>query len=81
MGTIIRITTGCGFVLAIAFLFSIGQVEPASAQGGMVCAYGPQKYRQCCRESFGQHPNLGARAREREIDACIKSKEPPPKEK
>jgi hypothetical protein len=80
MGPIIRITTGCGFVLAIVFLLSIFQCELAYAQGGIICEYGSQTYRKCCRQSFGQHPDLGARARQRDIDACM-NKDTPPKKK
>jgi len=79
MGPIAKIITGCGFALTIAVLFLIGQCEPVYAQGGIICAYGSQKYRQCCRESFGRHPNLGARARERDIDACMNADAPPKK--
>src|ERR1700687_794455 len=79
MQPIVRITTGCGLVLTIAFLFSIAQCEPAHAQGGIICEYGSQKYRACCRESFGKHPDAGVGAREREIDACMNKPAPPKK--
>jgi hypothetical protein len=77
MRPIIKITTACGFALAMVCLFSIGQSEPANAQGGIVCSYGTKKYKECCKQSYKEHPKLGARARGNDIDACMD----PPKEK
>jgi hypothetical protein len=71
MGRIARIAAACGFALSIVVLFSIGAPAPAKAQGGIVCSYGPKKYRTCCHESYREHPRLSARARERSIDACM----------
>jgi hypothetical protein len=79
MASISRIATGCGFALIVIFLISIGQSAPANAQGGIVCAYGPKKYRDCCKQSYKEHPKLSARGRERDIDACMNPK-PVPKE-
>ena len=47
----------------------------ASAQGGIVCQYGTAKYKRCCRESYDNSPNLGPRARARDIDACMSGRE------
>ncbi len=74
MGPIVRIATACGFALAIVFLISIGQSAPANAQGGMVCDFGPKKYKECCRRSYREHPKLGARKRADDIDACMDAK-------
>jgi hypothetical protein len=71
MGPITRLTTTCGIALITFCLFSIGLTEPAQAQGGIVCAYGPKKYRDCCKQSFKEHRRLSARARARDIDACM----------
>jgi len=49
----------------------IGNSQPASAHGGIVCEYDSAKYRRCCAESYGKHPKLGSRARADEIDACV----------
>ncbi len=64
----------CGFALAIVFLISIGQSAPANAQGGIVCDFGPKKYKDCCRRSYKEHPKLGARKRADDIDACMDAK-------
>ena len=71
-----KIATGCAFILTVFFLVSIGRNEPAHAQGGIVCAYGPKKYRDCCHQSYKEHRKLSARARERDIDACMHPKKP-----
>jgi hypothetical protein len=92
MASISRIATGCGFALIVIFLISVDQSAPANAQGGIVCAYGSKKYKECCKQSYKEHPKLGANARGRDIDACINPKRPakepaksppkdPPKEK
>jgi len=74
MGSIVRIATACGFALAIVILMSIGQSEPANAQGGIVCEYGPKDYRNCCKQSYKAHPNLSASKRADDIDACMDGK-------
>jgi hypothetical protein len=74
MGSIARLTTACSIALIVACLFSIGQLGSAQAQGGIVCAYGPKKYRDCCKQSFKEHRRLKARARARDIEACMDSK-------
>jgi hypothetical protein len=78
MGTIIRTTTATGFALAIVFLMSVGQSEPANAQGGIVCDFGPKDYKACCKQSYRKHPNLSASKRADDIDACM-DKKPKPK--
>jgi hypothetical protein len=50
-------------------------IRTASAQGGIVCQYGTAKYKRCCRDSYENNPNLGARARGRDIDACMSGRE------
>jgi hypothetical protein len=83
MGPIVRIAAACGFALAIVFLMSIGVSRPANAQGGMVCDFGPKKYKDCCRQSYREHPKLGARKRADDIDACMdkpKAKKAPAKD-
>ena len=47
----------------------------ASAQGGIVCQYGTAKYKRCCRDSYDNNPNMGPRARARDIDACMSGRE------
>ena len=47
----------------------------ASAQGGIVCQYGSGKYKRCCRESYDNNPNMGPRARARDIDACMSGRD------
>jgi hypothetical protein len=74
MGSIVRITTTCGFALAIVFLMSIGQSQPAAAQGGIVCEYGPKDYKDCCKQSYKKHPSLSASKRADDIDACLNAK-------
>ena len=74
MGPIVKIATACGFALAIVFLISIGQSAPANAQGGIVCDFGPKKYKNCCKQSYREHPKLGARKRADDIDACMDAK-------
>jgi hypothetical protein len=74
MGPIIRIATACGFALAIVFLISIGQSGPAKAQGSIVCDFGPKKYKNCCKQSYREHPKMGMRARANDIDACMDAK-------
>jgi hypothetical protein len=78
MGSIVKLATACGFALAVVFLMSIGQSEPAGAQGGIVCEYGPKKYKDCCKQSYRKHPNLSASKRADDIDACM-DKKPKPK--
>ena len=74
MGSIVRFTWACGFALAIIFLMSIGKSEPAGAQGGIVCEYGPKDYKNCCKQSYKKHPNLSASKRADDIDACLNAK-------
>jgi hypothetical protein len=66
-----------GAVVAAAALMQEGR--PALAQGNIVCAYGTARYKSCCNESYRQRPNLGARARANDIDACMngRSQNPP----
>jgi hypothetical protein len=47
----------------------------ASAQGGIVCQYGTARYKRCCRDSYENNPNLGPRARARDIDACMSGRD------
>lgn len=51
-----------------------GEISPASAQGGIACAYGPASYQRCCSESYRKSPRLGASARASAIDACMSRK-------
>jgi hypothetical protein len=74
MGSMTKITTVCGLALSIGVLVPIGQSAPANAQGGIVCAYGTKKYKDCCHQSYKAHPKLGARARGDDIDACMNPK-------
>jgi hypothetical protein len=74
MGLIARITAACGSALAIVVLMSIGQSVPASAQGGIVCEFGPKDYRNCCKQSYRKHPNLSASKRADDIDGCMNAK-------
>ena len=74
MRTITQIIAACGFALTIVFLTSIGHSAPANAQGGIVCDFGPKKYKDCCRRSYKEHPKLGARKRADDIDACMDAK-------
>lgn len=74
MESIVRIAWACGFALAIVFLMSIGQSQPADAQGGIVCEYGPKDYRNCCKQSYKKHPSLSASKRADDIDACLNAK-------
>ena len=50
-------------------------IRTASAQGGIVCQYGTGKYKRCCRDSYDNNPNLGPRARARDIDACMSGRD------
>jgi hypothetical protein len=50
-------------------------IRTASAQGGIVCEYGTARYKRCCRESYRNNPDLGPRARARDIDACMSGRE------
>ena len=80
MGSIIKVTTACGLALGIVCLLAIGQSEPARAQGSsIVCSFGSKKYKECCKQSFKEHPKLAARKRADDIDACMDAK-PKPKE-
>ena len=74
MGPIVRIALACGFVFVVGFVISIGQSAPVNAQGGIVCDFGPKKYKDCCRRSYREHPKLGARKRADDIDACMDAK-------
>jgi hypothetical protein len=47
----------------------------ASAQGRIVCQYGTAKYKRCCTDSYDNNPNMGPRARARDIDACMSGRE------
>ena len=58
------------FALAAGAL-SAEPSRPAGAQGGLVCDFGPTRYRQCCRESYRRNPDLGAQRRSDDIDACM----------
>jgi hypothetical protein len=44
---------------------------PAAAQSSIACSFGPERYRDCCTDSYRQKPRLGARARADDIDACM----------
>jgi hypothetical protein len=74
MGSIVRIAIACGFVFVVGLVMSIGQSAPANAQGGIVCDFGPKKYKDCCRRSYKEHPKLGASKRADDIDACMDAK-------
>ena len=67
---------------AIAATVVIEDGRPASAQESIVCGYGPARYRSCCTESYRRSPNLRARARADDIDACMNRRsQSPPEEK
>jgi hypothetical protein len=74
MRPVIKIAAACGFALAIVFFMAIGGSAPANAQGGIVCDFGPKKYKDCCRQSYRQHPRLSASKRADDIDACMDAK-------
>jgi hypothetical protein len=74
-----RLVASFGFA-AFATIAIVGadmaiETGTASAQGGIVCQYGTARYKRCCRESYDNNPNLGARARARDIDACMSGRE------
>jgi hypothetical protein len=74
MGRMLRIAIACGFVFVVGFVMSIGVSRPANAQGGIVCDFGPKKYKDCCRQSYREHHKLSARKRADDIDACMDAK-------
>jgi hypothetical protein len=68
-----RPTVGIGaMAVLIASVIAAVPSRPASAQGGLVCDVGPARYRRCCKESYRRSPELGVRARAKDIEACLK---------
>jgi hypothetical protein len=61
--------------IAIAGADLVSGISTASAQGRVICQYGTAKYKRCCQESFDNNPNMGPRARGRDIDACMSGRE------
>lgn len=63
----------CGLLITatVAVATVLADAGPAAAQGGIVCEFGSTRYRRCCTESYDRKPNLGARARADDIDACM----------
>jgi len=74
-----RLVVSFGFAalatIAIVVGDMVSETGTASAQGGIVCQYGTARYKRCCRESYDNNPNLGPRARARDIDACMSGRE------
>jgi hypothetical protein len=74
-----RLVTSFGFAalttIAIVGAEMASGTGTASAQGGIVCQYGSGKYKRCCRESYDNNPNMGPRARARDIDACMSGRD------
>jgi hypothetical protein len=70
---LLRLVRFGSFALATAISGSafFEATTPASAQGGIVCEYGPASYRRCCKQSYARNPSMGARARADDIDACM----------
>ena len=67
-------------VAALATIAIVGAdlasgVGTASAQGRGVCQYGTARYKRCCQESYDNNPNLGLRARAKDIDACMSGRD------
>ena len=69
-----RSLLGFAMMMAVA-AFAVGETEEASAQ--TVCRYGPSNYRRCCTDSYRESPGLGARARAKDIDACMDDRRRP----
>jgi hypothetical protein len=74
-----RLVVSFGFA-ALATVAIVGAdmasgTRTASAQGGIVCQYGTGRYKRCCRDSYENNPNLGPRARARDIDACMSGRD------
>ena len=61
----------CGVLIITAVAGFLADAGPAAAQGSIVCEFGSTRYRRCCTESYQRKPNLGARARADDIDACM----------
>jgi hypothetical protein len=61
--------------IAIAGADLVSGISTASAQGSVVCQYGTARFKRCCRDSYENNPNLGARARGRDIDACMSGRD------
>jgi hypothetical protein len=74
-----------GVLIATAVIAAAALIEDsqlASAQDDIICKYGSARYRSCCTESLRRSPNLSARARANDIDACINRRsQNPPEEK
>ena len=74
-----RLVASFGFAtlatIAIVGVDLASGIRTASAQGGIVCQYGTGKYKRCCRDSYDNNPNLGPRARARDIDACMSGRD------
>src|SRR5262249_10923040 len=74
-----RLVASFGFAalttIAIVGADMASGTRTASAQGGIVCQYGGAKYKRCCRESYDNNPNMGPRARARDIDACMSGRD------
>ena len=74
-----RVVVGFGLAalatVAILAADMASGMRTASAQGGIVCQYGTGRYKRCCRESYDNNPNLGPRARARDIDECMKGRD------
>lgn len=71
MNGVLQIARVSAFCLGLLLILVFVTFDQASAQGGIACRYGPTKYRDCCRESYRNKPNLGARARAADIEACM----------
>lgn len=74
-----RLVVSFGFAalatIAIVAADIASGTRTASAQGGIVCQYGTGRYKRCCRDSYENNPNLGPRARARDIDACMSGRD------
>jgi len=74
-----RVVAGFGLgALAMVTILGVdlaAGMRTASAQGGIVCDYGTSRYKRCCRDSYRDNPDLGPRARARDIDACMKGRD------
>jgi hypothetical protein len=70
---VLRFGLAGSFALAtiIIGIAAVAASGPATAQGGVVCAYGPASYRACCKQSYARNARMGAQARADDIDACM----------
>jgi hypothetical protein len=74
MRSIFKIAIACGVMFVVGFVISVGVSRPASAQGGIVCDFGPKRYKDCCKQSYREHRKLSASKRADDIDACMDAK-------